>query len=93
MGVKPAGKVSVTPTVPLVEIPPLLPTVNVKLPVDPRVNGVELALLVRVRLAGATVPTVTELLAVPASPPLAVAVFVNDCVALNATSARTVIAG
>ena len=91
MGVNPAGKVSVTVTVPLVAFP-LLPTVNVKLPVDPRVNVDELAILVRVSRGNTS--SATETVTVFwAPPPLAVAVFVHVPCESTATTTRTVILG
>ena len=88
------GRSSFTVTVPLVALPPSFFTFSTKFPVRPRTNVGGLALFVTFRFGGPTVLTVTEPDAgfgVP--PPLAVAMFVSDAAALNATSVRTVIAG
>ena len=69
-GVNPEGKLSVTVTaVPSVAIPPLLVTVKVKLPVEPRTRVEALADFVIVRSVASDVLTVTEPVAAVESPP------------------------
>jgi hypothetical protein len=61
MGVKPAGKVSVTVTVPEGKLSvsvPSLPTNNLNLAVDPRVNDGESASFSRIRLGKIGTPGV-----------------------------------